>query len=163
MWSIWGTNVWKCFPICTEGGGICKLLLPHGPSSLPHSHCNEARRVPHLPRGRCHGPPTPRDARGGGGVRHTTRHTATQRHAPAPGPAGEAQPGGGGRSNNTPVPPPPPPPPPSRTGTGMRSPLRAPPFPVPPLPAPRRSLCRSGPGPIKKNKNISIKGYNDHY
>lgn len=30
MWSIWETSVWKCFPIRTEGGEICKLLLPHG-------------------------------------------------------------------------------------------------------------------------------------
>lgn len=56
MWSIWGTNVWKCFPIRTEGGGICKLLLPHVPSSLAHSHCNEAGACL-ICRGRCHGRP----------------------------------------------------------------------------------------------------------
>lgn len=59
MWSIWGTNVWKCFPIRTEGGGICKLLLPHGSSSLsilivmrPARASSAARALPRAGRAR---------------------------------------------------------------------------------------------------------------
>ncbi|CAI5763980.1 Hypothetical predicted protein [Podarcis lilfordi] len=58
MWSIGETSVWKCFLLRTEGGEICKLLLPHGsilivmrparassaPGELPRA--SQARHVP---------------------------------------------------------------------------------------------------------------------
>lgn len=113
MWSIWGTNVWKCFPIRTEGGGICKLLLPHGPSSLPILIVMRPARASSAA-GRCHGRPG---------------HAAPPPGRAAP-PAAPARPRGAGPGRGSPRQPPPAGPGPA----GLRSPLPAHPGPPRALP-----------------------------
>lgn len=92
MWSIWGTNVWKCFPIRTEGGGICKLLLPHGSSSLPILIVMRPARASSAA-GRCHGPAGhavcqlgQRGAARLGSARQGTARQGTARHSIPPPP-----------------------------------------------------------------------------
>lgn len=147
MWSIWGTNVWKCFPIRTEGGGICKLLLPHGSSSLPILIVMRPARASSAA-GRCHGPAGHAVCQLGqrgsarlGSARHSSaRHGSAQHPPSAPHRPAPHRPArlGSARSD---------PPGPGRA-PGQRG--------VVCVPIVARSRAH-------KNKNISIKGYNDHY